>query len=592
MSKENEESSYTAVVYFHGMGNQKRYEELSRLVDALDVYANRSFNIHKDPVGLLSKIRPRMEPRRGSEGGDVSYIRVIKGSGDHDTEPGKSAVRFYEVYWAPLTAGVTSALDVFRWLANQIWTPYQTITSQWRVRHRLRRAALHSWVSKHARVDSQLHKDRDKLLSSYDDFEGPRARREHPDGTFNDFIKYLGDRWSSRPNTSKRLMSLAQKWRREYVTSELKTAFLLITLFLGAGLGVISIFYGVTELLKFLAATAFGDALASSSFFQGIDVLKPTWKNVSAVVLLAASLFGVTRFLRTYMGDVQLWATYEETDAKHKKRHQILKRGTEIMKHVLEDELCERVVVIGHSLGSAIAADTLLDLGRYNRARNLEAPMSMPLKLDKIEHLCTLASPIDKIHYFFESHKGSYHRYNRVVDEIRGDIGSVPFAKNRKPHIHWLNFWDQGDVISGSVESPSNPRITNLTVDNVHVDNYLFPNPSQSHSGYFENRSVLKVLFAAIFDGEHALKDAPLVENEGYDYASMSLGPGKRQATQRFFLGIIVALPWIVVALVALVLYGKLSALQHGFQWLAIASGSVLVLGWFVSKLRGHLDPL
>ena len=121
------------------------------------------------------------------------------------------------------------------------------------------------------------------------------------------------------------------------------------------------------------------------------------------------------------------------------------------MTHVLEDEACGRVIVVAHSLGTAVAMDTLLRLGRYNRARDRENPMEGPLPLEKLRCFVTMGSPIDKIHYFFESYRSSYHRYVRVVEALRGDISTAPFAKNRKPHIHWINVWDRGDAISGEV---------------------------------------------------------------------------------------------------------------------------------------------
>jgi len=34
-------ASYSSVVYFHGMGSQRRYEETSRLIDSIDRYLVR-----------------------------------------------------------------------------------------------------------------------------------------------------------------------------------------------------------------------------------------------------------------------------------------------------------------------------------------------------------------------------------------------------------------------------------------------------------------------------------------------------------------------------------------------------------------------
>lgn len=62
----NRERQYTAVVYFHGMGSQRRYEELSRLVHALDIYDHLR---PEDPGwGRLRFIRAVLEARRSGSG--------------------------------------------------------------------------------------------------------------------------------------------------------------------------------------------------------------------------------------------------------------------------------------------------------------------------------------------------------------------------------------------------------------------------------------------------------------------------------------------------------------------------------------------
>src|SRR5262245_38689735 len=87
------------------------------------------------------------------------------------------------------------------------------------------------------------------------------------------------------------------------------------------------------------------------------------------------------------------YGTYEETDEKNKKRADILARATERLEHVLLDHRCARVIVVAHSLGTAIAADALLQLGRHNRARNPENPIAGPVALEKIVCLVTMGSP-------------------------------------------------------------------------------------------------------------------------------------------------------------------------------------------------------
>jgi pimeloyl-ACP methyl ester carboxylesterase len=233
--------------------------------------------------------------------------------------------------------------------------------------------------------------------------------------------------------------------------------------------------------------------------------LKADWKTVVAIAASLAGLVGIGRFLTDYLGDVEAWATYEETDIKHMARNKVLDQSLELLTHVLGDPACERVTVIAHSLGTSVAHDALLALTRRNRAFKPEDPIAGPVPMNKIEHFVTMGSPIDKIEYFFESYSSPSHRYKRVVEALRGDIGAPPFTRNRHPYIHWINFWDQGDAISGALHSPASAVDFNQRVDNVHVANFGFRSGA-SHGGYFNNRTVIDALFRIIYrrDGSFA----------------------------------------------------------------------------------------
>ena len=66
---------HVAVIYVHGMGEQRRLEETARLVDALDIYLNER---RKDENEFLHKIDPGIEKSRVDE--DGSLIKYISAS--------------------------------------------------------------------------------------------------------------------------------------------------------------------------------------------------------------------------------------------------------------------------------------------------------------------------------------------------------------------------------------------------------------------------------------------------------------------------------------------------------------------------------
>ena len=314
------------------------------------------------------------------------------------------------------------------------------------------------------------------------------------------------------------------------------------------------------------------------------DFVRPTWSAVLGLLATLGALLGLGRFLTDYLGDVEAWATYEETNEKHERRAKVIEIGSNLLSHVLGDERCERVVVVAHSLGSTIAHDTLLALLRGNRARNPQDPIAGPVPLTKIEHFVTLGSPIDKIEYFFESYRSPFHRYRRVVEQLRGDICTEPFCRNKKPFIHWINFWDDGDPVSGPLHSPAGHRGFTQRVDNVHVRSLDFPNPAASHLAYFHNRDVVARLFAIIYERAGSFCALPPREGKDRDWESVYLGPavdppGQRAAWPAMaaavpWLALAGALAWLVDPLWAAILWGGASG-----AFAALVGGFVLARG-------------
>jgi pimeloyl-ACP methyl ester carboxylesterase len=254
-----------------------------------------------------------------------------------------------------------------------------------------------------------------------------------------------------------------------------------------------------------------------------------------------------------------------ETDEKYDKRRRIMQCGIDLMTHVLNDPGCERVVVIGHSLGTSVAHDTLLALTNANRVTNLQDPIFGAVDLRKVRHFVTMGSPIDKINYFFESYRSQHYRYRRVVETLRGDITTAPFTRGTQPYVHWVNFWDEADIISGPVESPVGREHLRHLVDNVHVRNLRFPSPGRAHLAYFWNRRVIGHLVDMICLDRLDFATAPMREDgRGRDRDSCLIGPGEAPGRDRRVHRALVAVPW-------------LGLVTGGLFWFGLTVPSVLV---------------
>ncbi len=584
----SEPGRYTAVIHFHGMGSQRRLEESSHLIDALDSFQYAEFKAGR-PLGFFRKIEPRLTPPETEGGEPDAYVRATFFP-PADARPRN--LRFHEAYWAPIMAEEKSAVSIALWLVAHWRRPFQTLCTPWRQRQRLRRASLIDQFENHSKT-LPPHEEADlaSLISLFHDFEAPVAKRGR--GSFTAFLAYIEQETVTKkskpePVRAARLQSVARAWRNHYVRSELRTIFLLTTVILAIALAAAAVLFG---------ALAAADALLGLT--NAIPSLGPyvplLGENGSIAILLVSglvSLAGINGFLTNALGDVRAWASYRETDLGNRKRQEILTAARRTLARVLSDKQCERVVITAHSLGTTIAHDTLLSLTRANRAENIENPSEGPIPLTKIEHFITWGSPIDKVEYFFESSTSASHRYLRVQEILRGDTGGPPFAHNRKPHIHWINFWDDGDLVSGPLSSPMPARRSINPIDNFHVKGFAFPLPGASHSRYLSHLPVVTHLWDVIVNGGLsylALENRGENGELGRDYPSVLIRPGEGRGDRLWLQLLAIALPWCLAITLVLFVFADIAPTIG----LTLAAAIAMLLGFTAirSIAKGPLKP-
>jgi hypothetical protein len=582
------DKKHVSVVYFHGIGSQRRYEEVARLTDCIDLYLNRTSGPGTPNSCRLASVKPTFEPKHDAPDETVTYLSsellpLPKG-------PPLIEVRYYECYWAPVMADVGSATGVLKWVWRQSWRPLTGRKAQWRELHRLRRAALSALYEDRASGPGGEDRGRyDAMMRLFDDFDGHDGKRDFPRGQFDDFLRYI-DRRTDDNDEAAALRKLARDWHDRFWTDEQRNAKLIVTLLLTLALTFIALVFVAYRIVTNLPAIL--SFIGTSETLVGLvaDNLPTTLGAVAAVVFSLIVGGRIGYYLSHYLGDVEAWATFAETSVKYDKRAKVIEQGSALMRHVIQNEDCERVVVIGHSLGTSIAHDVLLALRRVNLAAGGSDKMSEPLQLKKIRHFITLGSPVDKINYFFESYRTASHRYARVVETLRGDIGTEPFADNRRPHIHWVNYWDEADPISGALQSPVARRSLRYRVDNVHVPGLRFPSPGAAHLAYFQSRRVIGDIFDIVYRNRHTYDGLlPAAEKTPVDYDVVRLGPGEPTGLYRFQSFAAAVVPW--------------GALASGIAWwtgwtgLAVAAGAVAAAGaaslciWWLGARSDHRDP-
>lgn len=329
------------------------------------------------------------------------------------------------------------------------------------------------------------------------------APRDHSFYAFYQFLKGqltgLNASGADDP-TREEILGLARRWWITHGLEQLRYQFVITMLWLTLGL-----------IFALMATTAvslpLSLAVLVNAIYQAQGPFSLPWTNdfyllvsaLSAVVFLV--LFMRLRApLRTYLGDVQQYVTYQETDTKYRRRQAIRQEVVQLLRHVMCDPACERIVVVAHSLGSVIAYDAIVELQRSLRTK-LPSPETreMEKNLLKIDSFVTMGSPIDKIAYFFTAIQSKYPNYVNLVRWLRGGMHEPPFLDAQgQPHLSWVNYWDKGDPISGPIDNVVGPVFLRQRVENIQVTSYRLPIPDRNHGGYFEHTRVLRDIFMII----------------------------------------------------------------------------------------------
>jgi hypothetical protein len=175
-------------------------------------------------------------------------------------------------------------------------------------------------------------------------------------------------------------------------------------------------------------------------------------------VLLSVIIWSGSRFLLRYAGGVALYVTSDTSSEFHRTREAIKEAASRLLRGLLlhgeddpdgaESAGYDRIVLVGHSLGSVIAYDALNRISREHRAEGTRRA----LPLGKIQGLLTMGSPLDKVAYFFREQVGDEHAVHAQLLSFlhptkrrssRRDDGpyvlepyGVPFGRLRWTHLH------------------------------------------------------------------------------------------------------------------------------------------------------------
>jgi hypothetical protein len=539
--------NYTAVIFFHGVGDPQRHVSLSSFLDHLDLYGQTQSDT---AIGSAQRFK-----YRSSTIGDndvLNYVELsnVRKRPDATTFLNKT-VRVYEAYWVPEAGARYSTVYLIGWLLLRTLNPLKLLLSKWRSYPGLRLWNL-VYLSARPRAKTGLYKD---LERAYHDFDAWESRRLYPRGSFSEFKSYVEKRFGSPKKEA--ALDLLHEWRVTFRRYNLKLLGKCVYYFLNGA--AFSILCGASYRL-----TVEDVKTAGMAGFAG-------WPALVAVVSTGA--IAVTWIaVRRHAIDVLTWTLDTEKDERIKARDRVVGFGRKIIRAVVEDPKCVDCVLVGHSLGSCIAVEALLREGQFARARSFDAAAAeISDHITKVRDVFTVGSPIDRIFYFFESDRTFSHRYNRIYEEQRLTISLPPFWNlARAGTARITNFWCRFDPISSplnSVRKKVGERADAVT--NIECLPKGVPLPISTHVSYFSDPSVTGRIYKSVMTAG----EVSPVE------AAHPVGPTRRAMFSLF----------IAVPLLALLLLFLLSG-KHSFT--AAASLLLLITYWTgrssATRLRAH----
>ncbi len=217
----------------------------------------------------------------------------------------------------------------------------------------------------------------------------------------------------------------------------------------------------------------------------------------------------VRELMVQYVGDVAIYVTSNKLDRFDEVRSKIKDAARSVASAVFtayapgpaKEFLYAHVAVVGHSLGSVIAYDTVnrLMLDDWLAGHTLGIA-------ERTKTMVTFGSPLNKTAFLFTMQgKDSLRIRERLAGTVQPLIISYP--KFRK--LNWINVYSHNDIISGALkfydlpgfQDPAPPGSTGPWPPREAVRNVIDKDaavPIMAHVSYWKNKTVWNELLAQI----------------------------------------------------------------------------------------------
>lgn len=492
-----------AVLLCHGMGQQVPFETITSIADRLQADTAPPAQVRQVHfVDAQAPSRTQWLPR--------AELHL-----PHPATGAPQPVHVYEAYWAPLTEGVISLTEVVQFLVaaglGGIWRSFTLLPPGWR--------RFERWV--------------------FGDEQNYGVRLLMPGALFFTLLVVAGLVVINTVLTvvlGTHALGLAAGGQQANLLAELTTDLLWLLGTAGVALSLLGLSqrkhrrctqarppiqatFGVLEAvglvaLGLLLLAVVGIAAVMAYHFLALrrdgstahatlslSGRTPAF-SVLAVGLVWAAAAGASlvarKFLVQFMGDVAIYLNSYKVDKFNAVRQQIKRLTLDTATTLYSAQAgggfaYDRVVVLGHSLGSVVAYDTLNALLNLDETLPPDAPLHVA---DRTSALITYGSPLDKTAFLFDLQ----HPEAPMRDALAASVQPLIRDPAARSKISWVNIYSKLDVFSGALEfyqlpvgaAPTGPQVRNIE-DSQAIT------PLMAHAQYKTNPLLFAEIKAAIF---------------------------------------------------------------------------------------------
>jgi hypothetical protein len=482
-----------AILVAHGMGQQVPYETIDGVAQAMarGVAAG---------AGAVSRSLIR-SVRIGTQGKDDVEPELVRAEMQIADSQGKEhEVHIYEAYWAPLTEGKVSIVDVINFLFDAGWNGIVNTTA--RTYRRWMFGAEQKFLLETEKlvlvfVSIML------LLASlvFINAIATAAAASHAIGTTTpfpsgDLVRLLT--WDFVLADIAAILVAAGV----FIFGRFKTVSWLF-IYSGASLIVISAVFMAAHLsgwVWFLRLVPGGKwGVFVSHWVFTVFLL---W----ALEIWAAST--ARQFLIQYVGDVAAYIAAHTVSKFWELRQQIWQTAMRVADPIYRartadnaDFLYKKIIVAGHSLGSVIGYDVLNGLLMDDQFS------AQPLQVaERTRMFLTFGSPLDKTAFLFRTQRDMKSQVREV-----GSAAVQPMISDyRNRPMEWINLWSKADIISGHLDFYDPPNALNakhpehylhVRANPRQVQNHIDPDaktPLKAHIEYWDGKMLADQLYRGI----------------------------------------------------------------------------------------------